>query len=64
NPLKAEFYLPAAVDRQQKMGACDVTVYPTSSVWQGVTYPEDKERVKQAIKALIENGEYPKVLWN
>lgn len=63
NPLKAEFYLPAAVDAQQKAGICDVKVYPTTSLWQGVTYPEDKERVKSAIRALIDAGEYPEDLW-
>ncbi len=64
NPLKAEYYLPAAVDKQQKSGVCDVKVYPTTSLWQGVTYPEDKERVKCAIRAMIESGEYPARLWN
>ncbi len=64
NPLKAEFYLPAAVDRQQKLGLCDVRVYPTTAVWQGVTYPEDKARVKGAIRAMIEAGEYPEILWD
>ena len=64
NPLKAEFYLPAAVNDQQLSGVCDVKVYPTTSIWQGVTYPEDKERVKASIRALIEGGEYPENLWN
>lgn len=64
NPLKAEYYLPSAVDSQRKKGLCDVSVYPTDSVWQGVTYHEDKERVKNAIRALMEQGEYPKQLWN
>ncbi|MBQ8310056.1 MAG: nucleotidyltransferase [Clostridia bacterium] len=64
NSLKAEFYLPAAVDAQQKAGLCDVKVYPTTSLWQGVTYAEDKERVKAAIKALIASGEYPERLWD
>lgn len=64
NPLKSEFYLPAAVDMQQKVGLCDVKVYPTTSLWQGVTYAEDKDRVKAAIKALIDNGEYPERLWD
>ena len=63
DPLKAEFYLPAAVDAQQKSGVCDVKVYPTTSLWQGVTYPEDKERVKSAIRVLIDSGEYPEDLW-
>ena len=64
NPMKAEYYLPSAVDEQQKSGLCDVKVYPTTSMWQGVTYPEDKERVKNAIRAMIESGEYPSALWN
>lgn len=64
NPLKAEFYLPSAVDEQQKSGVCDVAVYPTTSLWQGVTYPEDKARVKAAIAEMIRRGEYPASLWN
>lgn len=63
DPLKAEFYLPAAVDLQRTDGLCDVKVYPTKSVWYGVTYAEDKEHVKQSIRALIESGEYPEKLW-
>lgn len=64
NPLKAEYYLPFAVDEQRKMGVCDVAVYPTTSLWQGVTYPEDKARVKGAIANMISAGEYPAALWN
>ncbi|MBQ7173240.1 MAG: nucleotidyltransferase [Clostridia bacterium] len=64
NPLKGEFYLPFAVDEQRREGLCDVRVYPTSSVWQGVTYAEDKDRVKASLKQMIDNGEYPKSLWD
>ncbi len=64
NPLKAEYYLPTAVDEQRRAGLCDVRVYPTQSVWYGVTYAEDKERVKASIKAMIDAGEYPEALWN
>ncbi len=63
NPLKCEFYLPFAVQAQMEAGLCDVAVYPTESVWQGVTYPEDKPRVKAAIADLIAKGEYPADLW-
>lgn len=63
NPLKCEFYLPFAVQAQMEAGLCDVKVYPTDSVWQGVTYHEDKPRVKAAIADLIEKGEYPADLW-
>ena len=64
NPQKAEYYLPTAVDEQNRMGICDVKVYPTTEVWQGVTYPEDKARVKDAIRNLIAQGRYPENLWN
>ena len=64
NPLKAEYYLPFSVDVQRKAGLCDVTVYPTQSMWLGVTYPEDKAPVKAAIRALIDAGEYPSKLWD
>lgn len=63
NPLKCEFYLPFAVQAQMEAGLCDVAVYPTESVWQGVTYQEDKPHVKAAIADLITNGEYPADLW-
>ena len=64
NPLKAEYYLPSAVDTQRKLGYCDVKVYPTQSVWYGVTYADDKARVKASIRALIDAGEYPEKLWD
>ena len=60
---KCEYYLPSAVQEQIDKGLCDVKVYPTSSVWQGVTYPEDKPRVKESIAAWIRQGEYPASLW-
>ena len=64
NPQKAEYYLPFSVDEQNRSGACDVRVYPTQEIWQGVTYPEDKARVKDAIRNLIAQGRYPQNLWN
>jgi len=63
NPMKAEYYLPSSVDTQRIAGYCDVRVYPTKSVWYGVTYAEDKATVKASIRALIESGEYPENLW-
>ena len=63
NPLKSEFYLPFAVQEQMDEELCTVSVYPTQSVWLGVTYPEDKARVKGAIAELVAAGEYPQDLW-
>ena len=63
NPLKSEFYLPFAVQQLKDEGVCDVRVYPTQSRWYGVTYSEDKPRVKAAIQAMVDAGEYPSDLW-
>ena len=60
---KCEYYLPSAVQEQKDAGLCDVSVYSTSAQWLGVTYPEDKARVKTALAALIGAGEYPADLW-
>ena len=64
NPMKAEYYLPFAVDEQRRAGFCDVRVYPTKSMWYGVTYAEDKDFVKSAIASMIESGEYPERMWD
>ena len=64
NPLKCEFYLPFAVQAQKDEGLCEVSVYPTQSVWLGVTYPDDKPRVKVNIAEMIAKGEYPQNLWD
>lgn len=63
DPLKREFYLPAAVEGMMRDGLCRVQVLQTTAVWQGVTYPEDKPRVVEAIRELIADGIYPEKLW-
>lgn len=63
DPLKAEFYLPAAVATLIQQGQATVTVLPTTSSWFGVTYREDKPRVTAAIADLVSRGEYPKTLF-
>lgn len=61
--LKSEYYLPGAVDDMMQAGKCDVRVYATTAAWYGVTYSEDKEGVKSALRTLMNNGEYPHKLW-
>ena len=46
-----------------KDGKCTVKVYATSAAWYGVTYSEDKEGVKTALRSLMDSGEYPHKLW-
>ena len=61
---KDEFLIPEVVDKHIKNGDITVDVIETSSVWYGVTYKEDKDSVKNAIKALIDNTEYKENLWS
>ncbi|MBQ9969914.1 MAG: nucleotidyltransferase [Oscillospiraceae bacterium] len=63
DPMKAEFYLPSAVDAMIKAGKADVKVLRSPDKWYGVTYKEDKESVGAAMKNLKVNGTYPQELW-
>ena len=63
NPLKCEYFLPATVDALLKEGKATVKVLPTKEKWYGVTYHEDKAEVVAALKALADQGKYPKSLW-
>ncbi len=57
--LKAEFYLPGVVDRLIREKLRRVRVLIAEDKWYGVTYKEDKPQVVSAIRALVENGQYP-----
>ncbi len=56
---EAEFLLPELIGKLVKKGQIRVKVVPTSSLWFGVTHPDDLEIVKIKIKELIERGNYP-----
>lgn len=60
---KSEFLIPDVLDKHIKNGDVTVDVIETDSVWHGVTYKEDKEKVKNAIDKLIAKGEYSTNLW-
>ncbi len=62
DPMKAEYYLPAAVDRLIKDGRANAKVLYTDAKWFGVTYKEDKPVVRNAVAQLTEAGIYPKEL--
>lgn len=64
DPMKAECYLPTVVSNLLSEGKCDVKIIRTSEKWHGITYKEDKPALVSAIKAMKENGVYPRVLWN
>ena len=58
NPLKSEFLLPCIVDNMIKNKNEKVRVLNTDDRWYGVTYKEDVEPVKAAIKGLVAQGLY------
>lgn len=63
DPVKAEYYLPMAADRLVKEGKAKVKVLKTPDKWYGITYPEDKEDVKNALESMKDKGFYPDKLW-
>ena len=60
---KSEWYIPFVVDELVREGKADCCVLPTDSSWFGVTYREDKPRVMESIRALVDAGEYPSNLF-
>ena len=59
---KSESYIPAVVDQLIKGGVATCTVETSSDQWFGVTYPEDKPVVQEAITNCIAEGVYPESL--
>ncbi|MGE5383473.1 MAG: nucleotidyltransferase family protein [Omnitrophica WOR_2 bacterium] len=57
--LRAEFYIPTAVDDLIKSNEARVKVLPNTGQWFGVTYQEDKPIVKAKILSLTEKKIYP-----
>lgn len=62
--LKAECYLPKAVNRLVAEGQVRVKVLRSRSAWFGVTYREDRPCVSHAIGSLVEADSYPRKLWS
>lgn len=63
NPEKSEFYISEIIGQLLREKRAQVTVLPTEDKWFGVTYPEDKPKVQEAISNLIKQGIYPEILW-
>jgi len=61
--LKAECFVPKEINDLIAAGAADVRVLESTGKWFGVTYPEDKQEVVEAIQSLIRAGQYPNSLW-
>ncbi len=63
NLLTAEYFLPDVINQLLLEEKATVQVLETDERWYGITYQEDKDRVKNAIQELIHQGVYPKKLW-
>jgi NDP-sugar pyrophosphorylase family protein len=63
NLLAAEYFLPEVVNQLLLEKKATVQVLRTREHWIGVTYQEDKIRVKNAVGELTKRGIYPRKLW-
>lgn len=63
NALKGEYFLPSVVNDQLKENTASVCVLPCEEVWYGVTYREDLDGVKAAIRQMRDKGLYKEALW-
>jgi len=59
---KSESYIPAVVDSLIKTEQATCAVMHSADQWFGVTYPDDKPIVQQAIAQCIADGVYPEAL--
>lgn len=60
---KAEALLPVAASEMIKNGNGRIKVFTSEESWFGMTYPEDKQLVKNEISKKILSGYYPERLW-
>ena len=60
---KAEALLPVAASEMIKKNEGRIKVFTSEENWFGMTYPQDKQLVKDEIAKKIESGYYPENLW-
>ena len=58
-----EFFLPDVVNQLLAENKATVKVLPSNERWFGVTYKEDIDRIKEAVRKLIKKGVYPETIW-
>jgi NDP-sugar pyrophosphorylase family protein len=59
----AEFYIPSVVNDLLQLGQIRLRVLNSDSQWYGVTYPDDKDTVQQALADFAAKGVYKPGLW-
>jgi NDP-sugar pyrophosphorylase family protein len=62
--LKGEYLLPIELSELIKKDEIRMKVLETPAQWFGITYKEDAQIVRNKLKKLVENGEYPEKLWD
>ena len=63
NLEKCEYLIPDVLFQAIDENYATCQVIPTTATWYGVTYKEDSEGVKNALKEMVDSGEYPNHLW-
>lgn len=63
NELKAEFYIPYAIDCMIKDSSAKTELLSTPSHWFGVTFKEDRPGVVAKFKEFADKGIYPSPLY-
>ena len=63
NLEKGEYLIPILLFDLIRANKVSTKVIETSAAWYGVTYPEDADSVRTALKAMVDSGEYPNNLW-
>ncbi len=60
---KDEFLIPETIKKSQEEQITTIKVLQTEAKWYGITYQEDKQAVKDELKKMVENNNYPQNLW-
>ena len=63
NLEKCEYLIPDVLFSSIQNNYATVEVLKTIATWYGVTYKEDAEGVRKALKGMTDTGEYPEDLW-
>jgi hypothetical protein len=62
--LKSEFFIPTVVNSLVQSKRATVNVLLSEDSWFGITYREDKPRVVESLRDLVQRGEYPEKLFS
>ncbi len=60
---KSEYFIPNVVGELVNEKVARVKVLPTNESWFGVTYRQDIQRGREAIRDLVNQGIYQDNLW-